>query len=154
MDDSKAVRSEIEALADILDEKGLTEIECERAGLRIRVRRVAGAGAVPPPQAPPARAPHSDPAPPPPAGEADGGSQVREILSPMVGTYYAAPSPESKPYVKVGDRVGRGQVVCIIEAMKLMNEIESEFEGEVLECPVANSEPVEYGQPLLRLAVD
>ena len=71
-----------------------------------------------------------------------------EILSPMVGTFYRAPSPDTSPFVEVGDRIGRESVVCIVEAMKVMNEIKAEVEGEILEILVQNGEPVEFGQPL------
>jgi acetyl-CoA carboxylase biotin carboxyl carrier protein len=74
-----------------------------------------------------------------------------EIKSPMVGTYYSAPEPGAKPYVTVGDRISKGQIVCIIEAMKIMNELESEFDGVVREIGVTDSHPVEYGQVLFRL---
>jgi acetyl-CoA carboxylase biotin carboxyl carrier protein len=75
-----------------------------------------------------------------------------EIKSPMVGTFYAAAEPGAKPYMSVGDRVKNGQIVCIIEAMKIMNEIESEFSGVVREVLVQNAQPVEYGQVLFRIA--
>jgi acetyl-CoA carboxylase biotin carboxyl carrier protein len=78
-------------------------------------------------------------------------SQLLEIKSPMVGTYYAAPEPGAEPYTKVGSRVATGQVVCIIEAMKIMNEIESEVAGVVREVLVENAQPVEFGQPLFRV---
>ena len=74
-----------------------------------------------------------------------------EIKSPMVGTYYATPEPGAKPYVSVGDRISKGQIVCVIEAMKIMNELESEFDGVVREVGVADAHPVEYGQVLYRL---
>lgn len=77
--------------------------------------------------------------------------KLLEILSPMVGTFYRAPAPGESPFINVGDRVRTGQTVCIIEAMKLMNEIESEAEGEVIEICVENAEPVEYGQALMRV---
>ena len=73
------------------------------------------------------------------------------ITSPMVGTFYAKPSPDSSPYVEVGSHIKKGDVVCIIEAMKLMNEIESEFDGEIVEILVKNGEPVEYGKPLFKV---
>ena len=73
------------------------------------------------------------------------------ITSPMVGTFYSKPSPDSEPYVEVGSHIKKGDVVCIVEAMKLMNEIESEFEGEIVEVLVKNGEPVEYGKPLFRV---
>jgi acetyl-CoA carboxylase biotin carboxyl carrier protein len=92
------------------------------------------------------------------SGEVAGGrreaappSHLLEIKSPMVGTFYAAPEPGSGPYVKAGSRVAQGQVVCIIEAMKIMNEIESEVSGLVREVLVENAQPVEFGQPLFRV---
>nr|WP_228014269.1 acetyl-CoA carboxylase biotin carboxyl carrier protein [Fortiea sp. LEGE XX443] len=77
-----------------------------------------------------------------------------EVSSPMVGTFYRAPAPSEAPFVEVGDRVRQGQTVCIIEAMKLMNEIEAEISGQVMEILVQNGEPVEYGQPLMRINPD
>jgi len=74
-----------------------------------------------------------------------------EVKSPMVGTFYRAPSPEAAPYVEVGTRVGKGQTLCILEAMKLMNELESEFAGTIREICVDNAQPVEYGQVLFRI---
>ncbi len=74
-----------------------------------------------------------------------------DILSPMVGTFYRAPGPDESPFVEVGDRVRSGQTVCIIEAMKLMNELEAEVTGEIVEILISNGQPVEYGQPLMRV---
>ena len=96
-------------------------------------------------QAAPSAAPSASP-PPPPAGP-----QLLEIKSPMVGTFYSAPEPGAQAYVKVGSRVNVGQVVCIIEAMKIMNEIESEVGGVVKEVCVQNAQPVEFGQVLFRV---
>ena len=76
---------------------------------------------------------------------------LKVIKSPMVGTFYASASPKDEPYVKVGDKIKKGQVVCIVEAMKLMNEIESEFDGEVVEICINNEDIVEYGTPLFKL---
>ena len=92
----------------------------------------------------------------PAGGPASGGapaaaSHLVEIKSPMVGTFYSAPEPGAEPYVKAGSRVAGGQVVCIIEAMKIMNEIESEVAGVVREVLVENAQPVEFGQPLFRV---
>jgi acetyl-CoA carboxylase biotin carboxyl carrier protein len=78
-------------------------------------------------------------------------SAALEIKSPMVGTFYGAPEPGAKPYVSVGDRISKGQIVCIIEAMKIMNELESEFDGVLREVPANDSHPVEYGQVLFRI---
>ena len=77
--------------------------------------------------------------------------EYKEIKSPMVGTFYSKPSPDKEEFVKVGDKVKKGQVVCIIEAMKLMNEIESEFDGEVVEVCLNDGDAVEYGKPLFKL---
>ena len=73
------------------------------------------------------------------------------VKSPMVGTFYSKPSPDAKEYVKVGDKVSKGDVLCIVEAMKLMNEIESEFDGEIIEIMVKDGESVEYGKPLFKI---
>jgi acetyl-CoA carboxylase biotin carboxyl carrier protein len=78
-------------------------------------------------------------------------AKLLEVKSPMVGTYYAAPEPGAKPYVTVGSRIAKGQILCIIEAMKIMNEIESEFSGVVTEVAVQDAHPVEYGQVLFRI---
>ena len=90
-----------------------------------------------------------EPAPVPPAEVKK--SNLLEVKSPMVGTYYASPEPEAKPYVSPGTRVAKGQVLCIIEAMKIMNEIESEFSGVVRDVLVDNAHPVEFGQVLFRI---
>lgn len=81
----------------------------------------------------------------------DDGAGLVEVASPMVGTFYRAPAPDAPPYVEVGDRVSKGQTLCILEAMKLMNELESEVAGVVREIVVDNAEPVEYGQVLFRI---
>jgi len=85
----------------------------------------------------------------PPAAESDAGLHM--IKSPIVGTFYGSPSPGAPPFVTPGDRVDKGQVVCIVEAMKLMNEIEADLAGEIVKCLVANGQPVEYGQPLFAI---
>jgi acetyl-CoA carboxylase biotin carboxyl carrier protein len=97
-------------------------------------------------------APPSINLPVPPPNSAS--ERMVDIISPMVGTFYRAPGPDEPPFVEVGDRVRSGQTVCIIEAMKLMNELEAELAGEVIEILARNGEPVEYGQPLLRLKPD
>jgi acetyl-CoA carboxylase biotin carboxyl carrier protein len=86
---------------------------------------------------------------PPKSGEAAGTEHLVPIVSPMVGTFYRAPAPDADPYVEVGDTITVGQTVCIVEAMKLMNEIESEVKGKVVRILVENAQPVEYGQKLL-----
>ena len=81
----------------------------------------------------------------------DSNNEAKIIKSPLIGTFYSSPSPESEPYVKVGDKVKKGMVICIVEAMKTMNEIESDTDGEIAEILVANGNVVEFGQPLFRL---
>ncbi|MBD3335289.1 MAG: acetyl-CoA carboxylase biotin carboxyl carrier protein, partial [Candidatus Eisenbacteria bacterium] len=99
---------------------------------------------------PPAEPPQPAPAESPPEGD----SGLVPIVSPIVGTFYGSPSPGSSPYVEVGSRVAQGQVVCIVEAMKLMNEIESEVSGTVERVLVENAQPVEFNQPLFLIRPD
>ena len=157
MDGDSNQFKQVEALADILTQKGLTEIEYEGSGLRIRVSRLvlpevpsAASGSVPASSA--VAVPVSTPDAAPEA-QASSAQDTVAISSPMVGTFYEASSPESPPFVNVGDRVRKGQVICIIEAMKLMNEIESECDGVVVERLVENAQGVEFEQPLFRIAV-
>jgi acetyl-CoA carboxylase biotin carboxyl carrier protein len=97
-------------------------------------------------------APSPSPAPVPvPAPAPRVMDKLVDVISPMVGTFYRSPAPDEPPFVDVGDRIRTGQTVCIIEAMKLMNELESEVSGEIVEILVQNGEPVEYGQPLMRV---
>jgi acetyl-CoA carboxylase biotin carboxyl carrier protein len=141
--DFEAVR----VLARIAAEFDLAEIEADRDGY-VRVRR-GGAEAVVSAPGPAARPiAHSPPAPVDGAAEKDGSF----ISSPFVGTFYRAPSPEAPVFVEAGQQIRKGQVVCIVEAMKLMNEIEAEAEGKITEILVQNGEHVEYGQHLFRLA--
>jgi acetyl-CoA carboxylase biotin carboxyl carrier protein len=141
---------EIRRLAELLREYGLSEVEVEREGVRVRLRREAALAAPPGPVS-------AAPAPPivasTVAAAAPGAVEAHllTIEAPMVGTFYRAPSPDAQPFIRDGDRVKKGQVVCVIEAMKLMNEIESKFAGRVVKVLVENSQPVEYGQPLFLL---
>jgi acetyl-CoA carboxylase biotin carboxyl carrier protein len=143
---------EIRRLAELLRDYGLTEVEVEREGVRVRLRRepapMAAAPALPGAPAPalPAVATTLATA----AAEASE-AHLLTIEAPMVGTFYHAPSLDAQPFVRDGDRVKKGQVVCIIEAMKLMNEIESKVAGRVVKVLVENTQPVEYGQPLFLL---
>jgi len=135
-------------LAELATEFDLAEIELDGCGGVRVVRRAAGA---PAPVAAPLPAPavvHAGA----PAEKAAKPVEVGSLItSPFVGTFYRAPSPEAPAFVDVGQAVRKGQVVCIVEAMKLMNEIESEFDGKLLEILVKNAEHVEYGQPLFRI---
>lgn len=152
-------RNKIEELIRLVEESDIRELEV--SGLLSSVRIVKSdeppaaavpAAYVPAPAAVPA-APASDVTEE--AGEEeDRDSGLVPIVSPMVGTFYAAPSPESAPYVKQGDRVSKGQIVCIVEAMKLINEIESEVSGTVVRIAVENAQPVEFGQTLFMVDPD
>jgi acetyl-CoA carboxylase biotin carboxyl carrier protein len=158
---------QLERLLDFMAAHGLEEFEYEHAGLHIRLRKAAAgypaAGA-------PSRAPEDQAASSSPAaagsvyttgtGHSAGSSsasaapsteELHTIKSPIVGTFYSAPSPDAPPFVKVGDAIQEGKVVCIVEAMKLMNEIEADASGDVVRVFVENGQPVEYGQPLFAI---
>ena len=138
----------IEKLAEIIEAKGLTEISLEDGNQAITVRRelyTAGAPVV----AAPAAAPAAQPVQTPAAAPKQEAKKGQPVTSPMVGTFYKASSPDAKPFVEVGQTVSKGDVVCIVEAMKLMNEIESEFSGKVVEICVEDGQPVEFGQVLM-----
>jgi acetyl-CoA carboxylase biotin carboxyl carrier protein len=141
---------EIQELIDLLRRNNLTELEYERQGVRIRVRHEFGArpfltsvqesGPMTPQQPM-----HSASATP---SVSDTNTGFVTVTSPIVGTFYRSPSPDADPYVEEGDTVRKGQVLCIVEAMKLMNEIESEVDGRLVKVLVENTKPVEYGQAL------
>jgi acetyl-CoA carboxylase biotin carboxyl carrier protein len=153
---------QVEKLLDLMTAHGLEEFEYERGGLHIRLRKGAFGPARPalshvpatvaPPAHGPARAESGEahqaavavPAPAP-------AEELHIVKSPIVGTFYGAPSPEAPPFVNPGDTVREGQVLCIVEAMKLMNEIESDTSGEVVQILAENGQPVEYGQPLFSI---
>ena len=135
----------IRKLAEVINETGLTEIEYAEGDRRIRVARgVATQGVVMQAAAPMAAA-----AAPAPGAAAPAAAPGNAVTSPMVGTVYLAAEPGAAPFVKPGDRVGEGQTLLIIEAMKVMNPIKSPRAGTVGQVLVGNSEPVEYGQPLI-----
>lgn len=142
-------RREIEELVEMLSQLQLNELEIEKKGVRIKVRREPAPAS---PQLPAAdsrpqaqQAPLPEPLQPATSQEQ---AQVVTVTSPIVGTFYRSPSPDADPYVEEGDAVKKGQVLCIVEAMKLMNEIESETDGLVVKILVESTTPVEYGQPL------
>ncbi|HEX4139987.1 MAG TPA: acetyl-CoA carboxylase biotin carboxyl carrier protein [Candidatus Methylacidiphilales bacterium] len=161
---------EIKSIIDLMTKAGLSEFELEKGDFKLRVKRgpngewsTSSAAAAPQvvhhhapmgafhaPVAPVAHAPVAAAAgsAAPASGEASGHSQ---IVSPMVGTFYIAPSPESPPYVTVGQEVQEDTVVCIIEAMKVMNEIKAETRGVIVEVLAANGKPVEFGKPLFAI---
>jgi acetyl-CoA carboxylase biotin carboxyl carrier protein len=139
--------AELKRLVALMRANDLYEVEMEEEGRRVRVVR-GGAPAVSYAAAAPAVAPQPAAALAAAAPAAAKESRGIEIPSPMVGTFYRSPSPDASPYVEVGDRIGKDTPVCIVEAMKVMNEIKAEVEGEILEILVQNGEPVEFGQPL------
>lgn len=141
---------ELKALLRLLDGTDVAELEIEEEGRRVRIRR---GGAAPPAgeAAPPAQAPVAAAVGVPRASAPAEGAGLLRIEAPMVGTFYRAPAPDAEPYVREGDIVQKGSVVCIVEAMKLMNEIESEVRGRIVRIAVENGAPVEYGQPLFLL---
>lgn len=145
---------ELRELADLVNDHGFTDFEFENENIRVRLSKMTAAPIV---QAAPSYVPAPAPAPaaapvpkaegePAPAAEAD--DELFKITSPIVGTFYSAPGPDKEPYVKAGSKVSPETVVCIVEAMKLMNEIQAETTGEVVKIYVENGQPVEYGQPL------
>jgi acetyl-CoA carboxylase biotin carboxyl carrier protein len=143
---------EIKELIDTLIEKDITEFELERGNEKIRIRRGTPDGAAPMTLTPVAAAPAvAGPAAAPPAAveaQPTVPEELHLVKSPIVGTFYEASSPGAPPFVQIGDTVEAGQVLCIIEAMKLMNEIESDVAGVVEKRFVSNQQPVEYGEAL------
>lgn len=155
-------QKEIKELIDYLVEKDIAEFELERGDMKVRVKR--GTMAFPSAVLPSTLTPSqtvvaSTPAAPanavaaaaggvPKGDEPAGEESLHVVRSPIVGSYYESPSPGAPAFVKVGDEVRVGQVLCIVEAMKLMNEIESDVAGEIVRMMVSNGQPVEYGQPL------
>jgi acetyl-CoA carboxylase biotin carboxyl carrier protein len=150
---------DLKELMQYLENSSFVEFEIEREGLKLKLRRRTAADAngqaAPEPARPtaPAPAPHPVLAAPaaPAAAPLPAADDAHLVKSPIVGTFYRAAAPDAKPFVSPGDRVSKGQVLCIVEAMKLMNEIESDCDGEILEALVANGQPVEYGEPLFRI---
>jgi acetyl-CoA carboxylase biotin carboxyl carrier protein len=149
---------EIKELIDLVTGRGLSALEIEQTGFRLRIEgaRAAAVNGMAP-------AAESLPLPAaPPAGSSEAAAAARAsaqeglhvITSPIVGTFYRAPSPEADPFAEVGQKVSKGKILCIIESMKLMNEIESDVEGEIIDVFPQNGQPVEYGEKLftIRLA--
>ncbi|MCS6905561.1 MAG: acetyl-CoA carboxylase biotin carboxyl carrier protein [Bacteroidia bacterium] len=152
----------IKELIQLISESSITEVKIEREGFKLKISKsipgiqgaigvaTSGYGATPVSTAAPL-----PPAPPPPSSaptsettSTTSSSNLHTVVSPMVGTFYRAPAPDKPNYVNVGDVVHKGQVLCIIEAMKLFNEIESEVSGKIVKILVENAQPVEYEQPL------
>jgi len=160
-------QKELRELIEFLVEKDIAEFEMERGDLKLHIKR--GAGAAPVLSAPATVVAHAVPVAPvsapivapaaatsvaaaqTPAASASDDASLHILKSPMVGTFYESPSPGSPPFVSVGETVKEGQVLCIIEAMKLMNEIEADASGEIVKILVGNGSPVEYGMPLFSI---
>lgn len=149
----------LKKLIDLVEESGIAELEITEGEEKVRIVKSGRAPAAAAAQmalaapAPPAQLPASAAgaaAPPPVATDASTGGHA--LKSPMVGTFYRTPSPDAKPFVEIGQSVKEGQIICIIEAMKLMNEIECDKAGTVTAILVENGQPVEYGQPLFIIA--
>ena len=147
---------QLHRLLEVLGESDIQEFRLEGDDFRLEIRRNLPAQAVMAPMmsapvaaaAPTAAA--AEPASPPPAATATR-NDLQDITAPMVGTFYRAPAPGESPFVEVGTRINVGQTICILEAMKLMNELEAEVSGEVVEILVDNGTPVEFGQVLMRV---
>ena len=155
---------QIKQILDLLRQYGLSELEVEHDGLRLKVRKEGAAGltagpVVSPPfsetaaqgvAAPGGRAPSASPAPGAPSASVEE-VEFAVVKSPIVGTFYRSAEPDAPAFVEIGSRVKKGQVLCIIEAMKLMNEIDSEYEGEIVSIYVENGQPVQYGERLFAI---
>jgi acetyl-CoA carboxylase biotin carboxyl carrier protein len=142
----------VKKLIELLEESGISEIEISEGEESVRISRYPKPGAVTTALAPAAIAPPAAPAAPAaaaaPAEPAAPLVRGQQVTAPMVGTYYSGPAPGSKPFVDIGSEVKPGDTLCVIEAMKMMNQIESEFAGRVVSILVENGSPVEFGQPL------
>jgi acetyl-CoA carboxylase biotin carboxyl carrier protein len=159
--------SDIEQILQLMREHELAEFELEREGLKLRVRKAGGpptfhgspmpsmpmmAGTIAPGTPAPALQPPAAPSAPPVApSDEEESLELAVVKSPIVGTFYRAPEPGAPSFVEIGQRVKKDQVLCIIEAMKLMNEITSEYDGEIVSAYVENGKPVQYGERLFAI---
>jgi len=143
---------ELKSIIEMLKESDITDLQVETEGYKVRLKREKIVTSFDIPRAAHHAPPVAASAPPSAASTAQGEEQENlglvTVTAPLVGTFYRAGTPEADPFVEVGDRVKKGQVICIVEAMKLMNEIESEVSGVIVKCLVENGQPVEYGEPL------
>ncbi len=142
---------EMKEMIQLMNENNLTEIELEKDGLKVRLKKASSGSIEQVVYHERPSAPRIQEAAPETVKSAAAASKAVMVKSPMVGTYYSAPAPDAPPFLQVGSQVEVGQVICIIEAMKLMNEIKSEIRGKVVEVLVNNGDPVEFGQPLFRV---
>jgi acetyl-CoA carboxylase biotin carboxyl carrier protein len=141
---------ELRELADLVDEHGFTDFEFENENIRVRLSKMAAAPVYhsSAPAAAPIAAPVQTASAEPAEAAVDPDAGLHKITSPIVGTFYSSPGPDKEPYVSEGTKVLAESTVCIVEAMKLMNEIQAEVSGEIVRIYVENGQPVEYGQPL------
>ena len=147
---------ELKELILFLKEEGIAEFELERGDVKVRIKRAAEPGTAPGTAASAQSLAGAPVIPSPPSGTPATPAEEPEedlhmVRSPIVGTFYESPSPGSPPFVKPGDMISTGQVLCIVEAMKLMNEIESDVAGELVKRLVNNGQPIEYGQELFAI---
>ena len=145
---------EIKEMIQLMNENNLTELELEKDGLKLRLKKNAGGlveTSMIQESRPPMAESHREPADLKESAKPVPAAPKQTIKSPMVGTFYAAPAPDAPPFVQIGSQVEGGQVVCVVEAMKLMNEIKSEVRGKISEILVNNGDPVEFGQPLFSI---
>ena len=152
--------ADLKQLIEFLKEYQVAEFDLDRGDLKIRLKFNQPQGSAPaadlarliasatPSSATAPGAVHASPSATPETAPADSDAGLHIVKSPIVGTYYGSPSPGAPPFVSPGDHVEKGQVICIVEAMKLMNEIESDASGEIVKCLVSNGQPIEFGQPL------
>ena len=156
---------DLRELIEFLKEYQVAEFDLDRGDMKIRLKftqpaaaagiaditKLVTAAPVVQAAAAPAAAPAAQQAAAPPAADPDANLHI--VKSPIVGTFYGSPSPGAAPFVSPGDHVEKGQVICIVEAMKLMNEIEADASGEVVKCMITNGQPIEFGQPLFSIRV-
>jgi acetyl-CoA carboxylase biotin carboxyl carrier protein len=146
---------ELKELIELIQRSEISELELEKSGVKVRIKKERAS--IPAPPAPeeltaaPSEVPQPQTSPVAPISPAAPPAGWLTLIAPVVGTFYRAPAPDADPYAEVGNVVKKGQILCVIEAMKLMNEIESEWDGKIVEILVENAQPVEYGEPLFRI---
>ncbi|MBI3812735.1 MAG: acetyl-CoA carboxylase biotin carboxyl carrier protein [Nitrospirae bacterium] len=145
---------ELKELIELIQRSEISELELEKSGVKVRIKKERSSLPRPPiieeiPSAP--SVPEEVPQPQASAEPAPVPAGWLTLTAPVVGTFYRSPAPDADPYAEVGSVVKKGQIICVIEAMKLMNEIESEWDGKIVEILVENAQPVEYGEPLFRI---
>ena len=147
---------EIKDILELIKGSDVSELEIVRGDSSLRLRRGAAPEIRPaaPAPAPAPAAPRAEEAPAAAKEAAKPKAAYKEVVSPIVGTFYRAPAPDAAPFVEVGQRVSKGQVLCIVEAMKIMNQIESDTAGTVIAILVENAQPVAYGQPLFHISAE